>query len=267
MKYISNNIIRIIAVLFPVVFMMAGCMDHIRTHQRPQSNVDVSAGDVSSEEKILSEGKTVLGGKSLVGQRLWFVPNLKAIPRIGFAKSTMHKDLVSKQLYYPTETVVLQVVQKVYGNGRTKRNKYYRVQFEDGSSAFIEDMRIELALSRFTTSPLTKQNVDRARGELFDIHNLGSMFSETFFKEDPMKIKNKIAEIDKAIKKTEAERQARGAVRIGMSEGDILASSWGKPIEINRTVVKGIISEQWVYSGQSYLYFTNGKLSGIQNKK
>ena len=34
--------------------------------------------------------------------------------------------------------------------------------------------------------------------------------------------------------------------------------SWGKPTDINRTVVRGRIHEQWVYSGGSYLYFDDG---------
>ena len=42
-------------------------------------------------------------------------------------------------------------------------------------------------------------------------------------------------------------------------------ASWGNPININRTIVKGLTSEQWVYGWGTYLYFDNGVLSAIQD--
>ncbi len=61
-----------------------------------------------------------------------------------------------------------------------------------------------------------------------------------------------------------ADKRSRG-VRLGMSPEDVLASSWGKPSSINRTVNQYGYSEQWVYGSGSYLYFTDGKLTSIQN--
>lgn len=51
---------------------------------------------------------------------------------------------------------------------------------------------------------------------------------------------------------------------IGMNKEQVLHSSWGKPQNVNRTITSNTISEQWVYSS-NYLYFTNGRLTGIQN--
>ena len=58
-------------------------------------------------------------------------------------------------------------------------------------------------------------------------------------------------------------------VRLGMTEQDVLDSSWGKPDEINRTTYTFGVHEQWVYRGayynNSYLYFEDGILTTIQN--
>lgn len=40
--------------------------------------------------------------------------------------------------------------------------------------------------------------------------------------------------------------------------------SWGRPKEINKTIVAGSVNEQWVYTIKKYLYFENEKLTGIQ---
>lgn len=61
-----------------------------------------------------------------------------------------------------------------------------------------------------------------------------------------------------------AERSKRG-VTIGMTQAEVLESSWGKPSNVNRTIRASGVTEQWVYPGGSYLYFTDGKLDTIQN--
>ena len=59
--------------------------------------------------------------------------------------------------------------------------------------------------------------------------------------------------------------RADGGIFIGMSTGQVLASKWGKPNEINRTQTADSVAEQWVYGGRSYLYFRNGVLEAIHN--
>lgn len=60
-----------------------------------------------------------------------------------------------------------------------------------------------------------------------------------------------------------AEKRKMG-VAIGMTEAEVLASSWGKPRKVNRTIRADLVREQWVYDG-GYLYFYNGILRTIQN--
>jgi hypothetical protein len=54
-------------------------------------------------------------------------------------------------------------------------------------------------------------------------------------------------------------------VKIGMTQDEVLTDGWGKPNEINKTTTANETSEQWVYSGNRYLYFENGILETIQD--
>ncbi len=68
--------------------------------------------------------------------------------------------------------------------------------------------------------------------------------------------------------KQQAEAKAfarKQGVTIGMSKEQALASSWGKPQKVNRTISAYGEREQWVYGGSNYLYFENGTLTSIQN--
>lgn len=55
-----------------------------------------------------------------------------------------------------------------------------------------------------------------------------------------------------------------GEVCLKMTK-EMCRESWGDPIDINTTIVDGMTTEQWVYGLQTYLYFTNGVLTAIQN--
>jgi hypothetical protein len=65
-------------------------------------------------------------------------------------------------------------------------------------------------------------------------------------------------------RKKEAKTRKAQGVSIGMTQEEVIASSWGKPNSINRTVTASSNSEQWVYPG-GYLYFENGLLTTVQN--
>ncbi len=53
-------------------------------------------------------------------------------------------------------------------------------------------------------------------------------------------------------------------IYIGMPSGAVKLS-WGKPIDINRTISKYGTREQWVYGNGCYLYFDDGILETIQD--
>lgn len=66
------------------------------------------------------------------------------------------------------------------------------------------------------------------------------------------------------IRQEKAKKKSEG-VSLGMSAQDALDSSWGRPEKVNRTTNSSGVREQWVYGSGSYLYFTNGVLTSIQN--
>lgn len=71
------------------------------------------------------------------------------------------------------------------------------------------------------------------------------------------------AELDR---KADLARRKREGVKIGMTQQQVIESSWGKPSDINRTSTARGTREQWVYSdGRGYLYFDNGILTTVQN--
>jgi hypothetical protein len=54
--------------------------------------------------------------------------------------------------------------------------------------------------------------------------------------------------------------------RLGMTGKTVIeTTNWGEPGRVNRTVTAGGVREQWVFGGGYYLYFTNGRLTAIQD--
>jgi hypothetical protein len=136
-------------------------------------------------------------------------------------------------------------------NDVTKDGLYvlYKVTFEDGKVGFLKDI---------------DWNISKYRG--YD--DINSLDRQYIFDEDPdlMRARLKKQKLERAKKrqKAEADRKARGGVKIGMTKEQVLSSSWGKPNKVNTTKVKNLIHEQWIYDG-GYLYFENDILTGIQN--
>lgn len=52
---------------------------------------------------------------------------------------------------------------------------------------------------------------------------------------------------------------------IGMTEDEVVVTSWGKPQKVNRSVNQYNTREQWVYGNGQYLYFTDGILTSFQD--
>jgi len=67
-----------------------------------------------------------------------------------------------------------------------------------------------------------------------------------------------------------ASRLPQNPAVIGMTEEQVKTqTNWGNPWSVRRTITANGVTEQWVYRNASgynqYLYFTNGKLTAIQN--
>lgn len=139
-------------------------------------------------------------------------------------------------------------------------NPFYKVIISDGTTGYVNAI-----------SPLSQQLSSHPADPLYSY--CLSAFSPTDIasarqaKDD--KAKAVQDSIDAAIKREAAKAAALNAkpgVRIGMTAKQVREkSSWGEPESVNRTITGNVTHEQWVYGDGNYLYFTNGKLTSIQN--
>lgn len=63
------------------------------------------------------------------------------------------------------------------------------------------------------------------------------------------------------------EKIVANTVAIGMTADQVI-ESWGQPDQRNRTILEGLVTEQWVYgSVQQYVYLRNGRVNALQESK
>ena len=122
-----------------------------------------------------------------------------------------------------------------------------RIVFKSGSDESKIDIRLSGVNSTVDTMP---------DGSLF-FGGLGTTFDEAFSFNDP-KLQWK------GIRKKYWDIIEHGQVKAGMSE-DECTLSWGSPKDVKTTNSGHRVDEQWVYGTSSYLYFTDGVLTTIEN--
>ena len=83
-------------------------------------------------------------------------------------------------------------------------------------------------------------------------------------KEQALATQKRVAYLNKKYGARIGKMILNGEVQIGMTR-EMCEEAWGSPQKINTTITTQTVSEQWVYGGHSYLYFTNGRLTAIQN--
>ena len=189
--------------------------------------------------------------RSLVGKMFWIYPKDNAISHIEF----YDEPSISGKEFHVSQKEMFEIIDLVHdGDGLCDSNgsylNYYKIRFKDGKEAF-------------------KKTYD-FKSEIYnpEYDDINEKYSEKIYKEDPDIIKKRIAKKNAEQKarnaKHNAKRKALGGVRLGMTKEAVLKSNWGKPQHINKTIVEGLIHEQWVYGG-GLLYFENGILTAIQN--
>ncbi|HBA88530.1 MAG TPA: hypothetical protein DCZ75_11285 [Geobacter sp.] len=122
---------------------------------------------------------------------------------------------------------------------------FQTVEFCDAD--FTSDYTIELEL---------KSGEDVVYVDTLATHkDITKKINQIFYKSSPYKMWTK--KINKHIEE--------GKIFIGMSAEQVVAS-WGEPDDMNRSVGKWGVHEQWVYRGaNTYLYFENDKLTSFQD--
>lgn len=213
-------------------------------------------------------------GPAVIGETFWLAPIPSAPRRVGFAKDVSLRPFVDDdKMLYPTSDVKFQVIELIPSSIATKFQQWYRVEFADGSSAFIRRSDFDGRISKLTPESITRSNLLVAKIDL--PNDTSSYHIEHFFRMDPALLRTAMAraEADEAAvvearRKEVIARQARGGVAAGMTRAQVLASSWGRPSSVNKTIrSNGNVHEQWVYGGANYLYFDNGVLTTIQTSE
>lgn len=89
---------------------------------------------------------------------------------------------------------------------------------------------------------------------------------QTFLEEDfsGIFLKSEVEELKKIFGNDNFKLIFEGKVKIGMTK-EMCKKSWGIPNSVNKTNLKGTLTEQWVYGSKRYLYFENSILTAFQN--
>jgi len=252
---------------------------------------------VKESERIANEARLRADNedqyyKDLVGRKFWYQPG--KYMRAGFystyARFTNGEYYLSTdEKFTPVQTVGFVIDEFVpnRARGNSSPRHIFKVIIDDGTVAFMkaddfgsfsmkEHEHMYFTDSAHAVLPRLKETnallLTRPPEEILADYERQKR-EEALAEEESKRIAAEKRRLDtlayeKQIAALEAAAKAnkrKGGVRIGMSVKQVLQSSWGKPDDINRTTTANTVSEQWVYGNASYLYFTNGKLTAIQN--
>lgn len=146
-------------------------------------------------------------------------------------------------------------------------NLYTREQFALGKDSY--ERKDYTAAVTAINSILAVDNQNQQAKELLDKYQVALNEKQIA---DRLAETRRLAALHEAAKKEAAAQEAAAkakakseGVRIGMTQEQVLASSWGRPQKVNKTTTSYGVHEQWVYRGYNYLYFEDGILTTIQN--
>lgn len=140
--------------------------------------------------------------------------------------------------------------------------------YKNDTIYFNKDFGIYFTAAKNLNSELTNNiqaKIDKIKEEEYRKEQLKL---QEFQREKEKKLVKLKQELYQKTKELYGERCAKAILEkkiyIGMPS-DAVKLSWGKPIDINRTISKYGTREQWVYGNGRYLYFDDGILEAIQD--
>jgi len=146
-----------------------------------------------------------------------------------------------------------------------------KVFYNDIAYNELEEAKTDFSQQLYIDAKIHLDNAIKFNPDINEARDLKDIYEQNYkiaaaerdkrFEED-VKEQEKLRQDEEKKKKEEKKREG---VKIGMSKQDVLDSSWGSPIDINKTTNKYGVREQWVYGNGNYLYFENGILVTIQN--
>jgi hypothetical protein len=255
----------------------------------------ISAEDAQRQElKARREAQSQFYGE-LIGKTFWYKPGYIKysahefyLNAVAINKITSYKDKI-----FPQSVMKFEIIDclQIGTNDRDKPEYTYKVRFQDGIEAFIRSESfgsfkgdIKHRFDGYSYNPGVSTKVQDAKSTretsifledpavIIARHDQKERDDVERMEAEKAKIEKENTEQVAAEAKADAKRRKamamnakKGGVSLGMSKKQVLASNWGKPNQINRTIWSGGTREQWVYGRASYLYFTNDILATIQN--
>lgn len=212
-----------------------------------------------------SQQKKAPSPQDFIGKTFWYVPNPKSNYRIVFFSGL---DYSLRGEFTPLEKTTFEV--------KGFQHDVYQVKFSDGKIGYVtKGVGFEGHIYDDYLNPICEyiftENSDVVLARELQKEELAKIENENVLKKEIEA--NKAIEAERMIQVKKEKKaaslakekwKAKGGVSIGMTKSQVLASNWGKPSDVNKTTMANVITEQWVYDG-SYLYFTNGKLTAVQN--
>lgn len=125
----------------------------------------------------------------------------------------------------------------------------------------------ERALEIIATTFGKKTDISNVRTEFSGLGEYNFWYTNDFEIGDTMyigwNVENAFEHQDSQ-KETEVVIVEKLSPQIDMTKEEVLASVWGKPDDVNRTITKYGIHEQWCYGNGKYIYFDDGIVTAIQ---
>ncbi len=220
--------------------LLAICLGSIPQLSFSQQKI---VSDVASERQLERAIDFDNKVQNLIGRTFWLKPNLKAIGRVVFYEAPS-EDAINFPVDKETSFVAI-------GYERSAHFRYLKVELSDGRTGYLQ----------LNWSNIGNDKIDKPIEFLLDDKTTIFEYADYIYPGPPTEF------LKSYWAKRPKERQdskPKSPPRIGMTEAQVLASSWGKPSSVNTTVTVYGNSEQWVYGYGMYVYFRNGKVSAIQ---
>lgn len=220
------------------------------------SNIFAGGFESPQNEQQSYEEKKIASLRADIGKRFYIYPGRFDCPEIKDVPQT-----TVGNRYKSDEPFGFSVTNLVWGKnawGGPSLSMFYRLEIDGGGVGFVDVMH-----------PFSND----AKSDPLDTSHCMSTISPTEMAEAQAVEKKKQLDQEKESQKAQkiarakaAAQRAKPGVEIGMTAKQVKEdTSWGAPEHINRTTTGGSVEEQWVYGGGNYLYFTNGRLTAVQN--
>lgn len=194
------------------------------------------------------------------------------------------EDLIEEWKPYASRYNYLITFNNFPKNKNIKNNSYYCLYVNDDSDGYVEmnfNYYTKVNSEQFIDLKVYDEYIGKTNLKLYDISNINNFIKNdklinfvveyrnnvySDIRSNEVKLEQEKIEKQKEIEE-EKKRKAEQEPKVGMSKDDVLAGKWGEPSKKNITDTKYGTHEQWIYSGNRYIYFDDGVVTSIQRSE